>query len=99
VSSATKDSHGEITGASRLERAICLSGVLAEQGIRELVISTIPGESRVLLARITDLPTELGSAPVVRLNCTNPPFSVVVNDDRLTWQTSDEPLARALRSA
>lgn len=49
---------GAVRGATAAERAVRLAGMLAEAGVRELVIDTAAGP-RELIARRTDLPTEL----------------------------------------
>jgi hypothetical protein len=98
VTSGQPEFEGEVLYGTRHERAIRLSGRLAEQGIVELRIAVASGASRVVKARSTDLPSELVVLHT-RVTSDTPPLMVVVEDSRLSWRTTDTALAAALRTA
>lgn len=81
---------GPVPGSSRDEQSVFLAGLLAELGVKRVVLQG-QGGSRVLEARVTDLPGEIAAGtaggPAV-LVCESIGLRVELGD-ALRWRTTD----------
>ena len=90
---------GLIKGATPVERAVRLAGVLAESGIPRLMLTQPDAAPRELRTRLVDLPGLIAAAPDGSvLACADPPLRVLIHAVRLEWDADAPALAQALSS-
>lgn len=85
---------GEVPGATAHERAVFVAGVLAERGVTGLTLR--PGDGPELVARRTDLPAIIESAPVgAVLESRAPGIRILVGAAGLRWESDDPGFVQA----
>lgn len=96
------DEHaGEVRAGTEQDRAVLVAGLLAELGIREVLLesgrSGTAARERPFETRRTDLPGELLQLDTWRLVAG--PLRLEGNRATVRWTTSDEGLAAIVRDA
>ncbi len=87
---------GLITRGSPRERAVLIAGALAEMGVQDLAVGLSGGETRVLLARKTDLPGLLGAAETWTLESRS--VKLEASPEGVRWATHEPMVAQLLRA-
>lgn len=87
---------GLITCGNPRERAVLIAGALAEIGVQDIALASSGGETRVLLARKTDLPGLLGAAETWSLESCS--VKLDASPKGVRWVTQEPMVAQLLRA-
>lgn len=80
--------HGHVEGSDARDRAVRVAGELAERGVGSVELRA-RGVSRVLAARVTDLPGELLGAVRGELIVPSLGVKVVFDESGASWERLD----------